>query len=159
MMWSRWWGITAVVVLSACAAEPTRSVHGHDKPQAPVGLTASARDMGGGRFEVKVVATAREELRSAQLRLILPTGVTSEEDVRPLAFGAVGKGKSLELVRHLHLSVGGADVIADVRVDDGVSTRNRAHVFRVGTAKPAEAAAHTTTVTLPNGDRVEEVRP
>ena len=61
-------------------------------------------------------------------------------------------------MRHLRLTVPGADVVVDVRTDDGVHQRNRAEIIRLGAAKPAEAPAHTNTVILPNGDKVEEVR-
>src|SRR5262245_41754154 len=133
-----------VLVWVGCAAEPVRPPRS-DKPEAPVTLKVEQTDQGGGRYEVRVTATAREELRSAQLRLILPAGVTSDEEDKPVAFTATPSGKSLTLVRHLHLGVDGADVVADVRVDDGRSTRNRAQIIRLGKARPTEAPQPTHT--------------
>ncbi len=159
MNFSTWLAtVAAVGMLGACAAEPSRPARGHDKPGAPVTLKVQSVTKGSGRFEVHVVATMTEDVRSAQLRLILPEGVKSEEDDKPVSFGPTGKGKSLTLTRHLQLSVDGADVIADVRVDDGMTTRNRPQIIHVGKARPAEAPVHHDTVTLPNGDKVEEVR-
>ena len=133
-------------------------MHGSDKPQAPVSLKVTQANQGGGRYEITLVATPTDDVKSAQLSLVLPEGVTSVEENKPVAFGASVKGRSLTLTRHVQLSVPGADLIADVRVDNGVSQRNRPQIIRVGAAKPAEAAKPTTRVTLPNGDVVEEVR-
>jgi hypothetical protein len=157
MKLSRWLVLT-VLALAACAGEPARPVRGHDKPQAPVSLKVDSVDRGGGLVEVSVVAVPSEALEKATLRLILPAGVTADEGDKPVEFGAVAAGKPLTLVRHLHVGVEGADVVADVRVDNGVSVRNRAQVFRAGKAKPPEEPRHYNTVTLPSGDKVEEVR-
>jgi hypothetical protein len=157
MKHSGWCLAVLSVWVVACAAEP-RPVHGSDKPQAPVSLKVTQANQGGGRYEITLVATPTDNVKSAQLRLILPAGVTSVEEDKPVAFGASAKGHSLTLTRHVQLTVPGADVIADVRIDDGVSQRNRPQIIRVGAARPAEAAKPTTQVTLPNGDVVEEVR-
>ena len=161
MKHSRWVLAVLVAGLAACAAEPARPVaaqHESEKPQAPVTMKIDHADKGGGRYEVKLVATPSASVKSAQLRLILPAGVTSEEEDKPAAFGPTSAGKPLQLVRHLRLTVPGADVVVDVRTDDGVHQRNRAEIIRLGAAKPTEAPAHTNTVILPNGDKVEEVR-
>ena len=158
MRLQRWLGLL-LALLSACASETARPVQHNGKPAAPVKLAVDQVAKGGGSYEVSVVATPTRDLRSAELRLILPAGVSAEEGDKPASFGPSAAGKPLTLVRHLHLSVDGADVVADVRVDDGITTRNRAHVLRVGAAKPPEAPRPVNTVTLPSGEKVDEVRP
>jgi hypothetical protein len=159
MKLSRWGLAVLAVWVAGCAAEPSRPVHGNEKPQAPVSLKVDQVDQGGGRYAITVVATPTDDLKSAQLRLILPAGVTSLDDDKPMAIGATPKGHGLTLTRHVQLDgVAGADVVADVRVDDGATRRNRAQIIRIGAARPAEAPRPVTTVTLPNGDKIEEVR-
>jgi hypothetical protein len=156
---SRWLGLAlAAVWFIACASEPTRPVHESDKPTAPVSVKAVSTDLGGGRYEVRVVATPTTDVRLAQLRLLLPAGVSSEEDDQPIVFRAVSSGRALTLVRHLHLKLDGADVVADVRVDSGAGMRNTGAAVRLGKPAPARPSARTTRVVLPNGDVVEEVR-
>ena len=158
MKHSVWCLAVLSVWVAACAAEPSRPMRGSDKPQAPISLKVAQSDQGGGRYEITLVATPIDDVKSAQLRLVLPAGVTSVEADKPVAFGPTQKGRTLTLTRHVQLTVPGADLIGEVRVDNGASERNRIVAFRLGTAKPAEAPKPTTRVTLPNGDVVEEVR-
>lgn len=158
MKHSVWCLAVLSVWAAACATEPSRPVHGSDKPQAPVSLKVAKSDQGGGRYEITLVATPTDDVKSAQLRLVLPAGVTSVEADKPVAFGPTQKGRTLTLTRHVQLTVPGADVFAEVRVANGGVERSRGESFRIGAAKPAEAAKPTTRVTLPNGDVVEEVR-
>jgi hypothetical protein len=153
----------ATTLLYACAAEPAPApvpeAAPHGKPDAPVTLEVDSVDLGARRFEVRVTATPSVSVQSLRLQLLVPAGVSSEEEDRPLVFGATAAGAARTLTRHVWLTVPGADVVADVRVDAGQGTRNRAHLVRLGAPRPARAAMRTDTVVLPNGDRVEEVRP
>jgi len=148
--------IWSAVLVAACAAEPVRGHRG--KPEAPVKLEMTSVALGQRRFEVHMTATPTADVDDVKLRLVLPDGVRGEEP-GPRGFGKTAAGTARAFTWHVQLSVPGADIVGDARVVSGVSTRNRAQVVHLGAASPIEASAPATTIVLPNGERVEEVRP
>jgi hypothetical protein len=152
------WG---AVLMAACATEPVQKSAAQEahvgKPSAPVQLDVRSVALGDQRFEVQLTATPTSDVDDVFVRLLLPEGVRAEEQ-DPAHFGRTSKGTARRFTYHVRLSVPGADIVGDARVTSGASTRNRAQIVRLGADKAAEAPQRTTTIVLPSGERVEEVR-
>jgi hypothetical protein len=126
-----------VVVLAGIA-----SAERHVKPTAPVSVKMTAAVEPGG-YAVTLVAVPTRAV---------PT-VTLVVAGKQVLFGATAAGQRRELTVHVPLATGGADVVGGATAGG----RNKAAVVHVGAAK-LEAAKRETIYTLPNGDRIKEVR-
>jgi hypothetical protein len=176
---SRWFGLT-MVALAACGAEPVRKVddkpgelargenkpvapegepaHGQGKPTAPATLQLDSKDLGGRRFQVTLTATLSDNVDDVELSFVLPPGATIEEGSTSQRFGAGIRGNQRTLVRHVVLAEDGGDIVGAVRTRASGVNRNKPIRKRLGTPAPAEAPKPTTTITLPDGTQVQEVR-
>jgi hypothetical protein len=131
--------VLLIVVVLAGVASADR----HIKPTAPVTVTLAATAAPGG-FDVKLVAVPMRAVPAVTLVLA----------GKQLTFAATAAGQRRELTVHVAVATGaGLDVIGGATAGG----RNKAAVLHVGVAK-LEAAKRETIYTLPNGDRIKEVR-
>jgi hypothetical protein len=148
--------MAATLGLAACAAErpaeerpaPARAPHG--KPAAAVELSMSTRALGGGDHEVSLVARVTHDTPAFELR------VEGERRV----VGAARAGDVETLTARVHVDAGrGVDVVGSAATGAAPHRRTAAAQVRVGAPAPAVAPMRETTITLPDGTQVVEVRP
>lgn len=136
----------------APAAEVSAAgVRGADKPSAPIELALVANPVAGtsavDRFELVLTATPRRDVERVELAI----------DGRPAVVASATAGAASEARATVEIAHGtGRDVIATAVVFVDGKRMGAAASVRVGA--PAAARA-TTTFTLPDGTKVEEVRP
>jgi hypothetical protein len=133
------------VALAACSSTPAAPPHPSEKPSAPVTVSIDDRDLGGGDHEITLTATPTVDIAALTLTL----------DGRDVSLGATAQGQTRTIATRVHLAPGdGRDVIGGVTAGH----RNRAAVVHIGAAVE-QASRPATTYQLPDGTRVEEVRP
>ncbi len=160
-------GLVLVLVLAACGtkappgatpAPPTSAGatevdehRGAGKPGAPIELALVATPVAGAgdveRFELVLTATPRRDVERVELAI----------DGRPAVVASAVAGAAGEARATVEIARGsGRDVIATALVIVDGKRMGAATSVRIGA--PAVAPA-TTTITLPDGTKVEEVRP
>jgi len=133
-----------LVAVAACSSTPSAPLPS-EKPSAPVTVSIDDRDLGGGDHEVTLTATPTVDVAALTLTL----------DGRDVSLGASTRGQTRTISTRIHLAPGdGRDVIGGVTA----AHRNRAAVVHVGAAVE-QTSRPPTTYQLPDGTRVDEVRP
>jgi hypothetical protein len=142
----RVWLVT-VLLLGACASPRTA----HHKPSPPLAVSASAQAVGGGAYDVTVVATPAVALDGLTLAVV-------DSGAAPVEVGTVAAGRAYRATVRVQVDGPGAELIAvaSARVAPGHTASQTASVT-VGTPARAPEPA-TRTITLPSGRRVDEVR-
>jgi hypothetical protein len=136
---------------TADVAAPPVGEPGAAKPSAPIELALVANPVAGtsavDRFELVLTATPRRDVERVELAI----------DGRPAVVASATAGAASEARATVEIAHGtGRDVIATAVVFVDGKRMGAAASVRVG--EPA-AARPTTTFTLPDGTKVEEVRP
>lgn len=122
--------------------------HAHQKPTAPVAIELTQRSLGGTDYEVTLTARPTRDVDSLELRL----DGRIDRVVRARA-NVVHK-----LTVRVHLVDASQDVVGGATVRIGNQRRNVAEIVTLGKPKP-RVLPLAQIVTMPDGTRVEEVRP
>jgi hypothetical protein len=134
------------------AVTPDPAYRGPDKPSAPVTLTMEARPVAGTgaveRFEVVLRATLRRAVDGLELTI----GGHPWEAVAATAGGPYEARAVVEVLRGEGKDVIGTAVVL-------VDGRRMGAATQVRIGAPAPEAPAGTILTLPDGTRVQEVRP
>lgn len=141
---------TVVIALLSAAAcgdpSQTSSISGHHKPTAPVTLELTQRSLGGASYEVTL--TARPTTDVTGLELVL--------DGKHTRIGSVARG--VPHTTTMRVQGEGRTIIGSVAVDVRGHRRTAAADVVLGT-RPVVAPPPSRIVVLPDGTRVDEVRP
>ncbi len=158
-------GAAIIICFAAVACHTRPSAPGNHKPVAPVDIAATSRALGGGEYEVTVHAVPTVDVRAVEIEVLVPDGGATVAGNSRAVFGATRAG-----TRHSHTvrvvlgeggasGPGGAIAVGSARVTlvPGLSPNKITEVI-LGT--PQRTAPPTIrVVTLPSGERIDEVRP
>ena len=122
--------------------------HVHHKPIAPVTIELTQRSLGGTDYEVTLTARPTRDVDSLELRV----------DGRIDRVVRAGANVVHTLTVRVHLVDASQDVVGGATVRIGNLRRNVAEIVTLGKPK-ARALPPSQIVTMPDGTRVEEVRP
>ncbi len=172
----RGWGVVALCVgaISACHGDHQRgradrtATRGHGptmasgpgsgltrervsrwgKPSAPVDVRLDTRAVGGGAYDVTLIATPRRDVGALELDL----------DGRTLVVGPTRAGEPRTMTTRVVLDAdGGREIAGSAGMEVGRHRRRAAASARLGAA--AKPAPRYRIVRLPDGSEAAEVRP
>ncbi len=122
--------------------------HAHHKPGAPVSIELTQRSLGGADYEVTLTARPSRDVDSLELSL----------DGRRKVVGKVRAKVAQTLTARVHLVGTGRKVLGAAVVTFDGRRRSIADDVLIG-KEPAAARTPSKIIVMPDGTRVDEVRP
>jgi len=131
----------------------------HEKPRAPIEVDLSARRLRGSEYRLSLKGTPETDVEQVLLEVLLPENVTLSQGNARARFGTTAAGTTRALTATVRVDGPGAEVEASarVRIIDGLEPNRMAAVV-LGTPPPAKPVP-VRTITLPSGERIDEVGP
>jgi hypothetical protein len=124
------------------------------KVEPPIAVTLTTRQLDADRYELTAIATPTKAIDAVDVAFVPPPGATITR--RSASFGATPPGVARTLVATITTTARTSEISAFARFPfDGI-TMSRAATVTVGDPPPA---VRTRQYTLPDGERVREVRP
>lgn len=152
-------GAAVVICFVAVACHTRPSKPGNHKPVAPVDIAAVSRALGGGAYEVTVHAVPTVDVQAVVVEVLVPDGGATIDGNARASFGRTRAGTLRSHTVRVTVGNGGAIAVGSARVTlvPGLSP-NKVTELTLGT--PQRAVPPTIrVVTLPSGERIDEVRP
>jgi hypothetical protein len=148
----------ALVLAAACHTQPVE-LETH-KPEAPVTITASARLVAAGVYEVEVTAAPTVDVRGIEIEIFSPDGAARVGANATAAVGPTRAGTTVVHAARVELAGAGAVIVASARVDVAPGVRpNRITELALGVPPRQGPPTPPRRVVLSSGEIVEEVRP
>jgi hypothetical protein len=124
------------------------------KVEPPIAVTLTTRTLDRDHYELIATATPTKPVDAVDVAFVLPPGATITQ--RAASFGATRAGESRTLVATITTAARTSEISAYARFPFESITMSRAATVTVGDPVPAPLVRQYT---LPDGERVREVRP